>query len=66
MRMLVSSAVLVCVAVAVIFADPHRDLRGWRGRPATEGIVFGLTKKEGAPGRWAAFWTSGRLKTLAT
>ena len=52
MRMLVSSAI-VCGAVAVIFAET-RTLTfddGVAGQPP-EGFAFGLTKKEGAPGRW--------------
>lgn len=52
MRMLVSSAI-VCGAVAVIFAET-RTLTfddGVAGQPP-KGFAFGLTKKEGAPGRW--------------
>ena len=53
MRMLMSSAVLVCVAVAVTFADTRSmtfedDVSG----QPPKGFVFGLTKKDGAPGRW--------------
>src|SRR5688500_12076611 len=52
MRMLVSSAI-VCVAVAVIFAETRTVTfdDGVAGQPP-KGFVFGLTKKEGAPGRW--------------
>ena len=53
MRMLVCSAVLVCVAVAMILAETRTVTfdDGVSGQPPN-GFVFGLTKKEGAPGRW--------------
>jgi hypothetical protein len=49
----VSSAVLVCVAVAVIFAETRTVTfdDGVAGQPP-KGFAFGLTKRDGAPGRW--------------